>query len=298
MYIPVANVPNNDDTVTLDFTSNVTMSDEKLIEVLSNIDSMSDRDAYKIVNDYYDTILNIIFDNMYVSNMELRRKAIEIFTVPKFIISITQVMYSVTPSHVTRRRLNKMCYDYLVLEGDHHKDEYVSGLLMTLSKTVNRDKIPVLCAVPLSEDLASMLALARYSSEKNVTNVKRLNRVLMIQPMESISEQKIIDIYLALFDHVLPLFTGVMLDVVSPQTLNESSSEIYGLITLATLDIMEELPFADIKKGLVLFDQDRRMQYPDSPLRINLESCSAGDYPRLLKAIDSLKEEGVRISTF
>ena len=192
-------------------------------------------------------------DNMYNTNSDLRKKAIEIFTVPKFIISITQAMYSITPSHVTRRRLNKMCYDYLVLEGEHHKDGYVSGLLMTLSKTVNRDRIPVLCTIPLSEDLASMLSLARYSSEKDVTNVKRLNRVLMVQPLNTITEQKIIDIYLALFDHVLPLFTGVMLDVVSPQTLNEDDAEIYGLITLAILDIMEELPLADIKKGLILF---------------------------------------------
>ena len=289
---------NPTESVTLDFSSNVTMSDEKLIDVLSNIDNMSDREAYKIVSEYYDTILTIIFDNMYNTNSDLRKKAIEIFTVPKFIISITQAMYSITPSHVTRRRLNKMCYDYLVLEGEHHKDGYVSGLLMTLSKTVNRDRIPVLCAIPLSEDLASMLSLARYSSEKDVTNVKRLNRVLMVQPLNTITEQKIIDIYLALFDHVLPLFTGVMLDVVSPQTLNEDDAEIYGLITLAILDIMEELPLADIKKGLILFDQDRKIQYPDSPLRINLESCSEADYPRLLTAIDSLKREGIRISTF
>lgn len=289
---------NSTESVTLDFSSNVTMSDEKLIDVLSNIDNMSDREAYKIVSEYYDTILTIIFDNMYNTNSDLRKKAIEIFTVPKFIISITQAMYSITPSHVTRRRLNKMCYDYLVLEGEHHKDGYVSGLLMTLSKTVNRDRIPVLCTIPLSEDLASMLSLARYSSEKDVTNVKRLNRVLMVQPLNTITEQKIIDIYLALFDHVLPLFTGVMLDVVSPQTLNEDDAEIYGLITLAILDIMEELPLADIKKGLILFDQDRKIQYPDSPLRINLESCSEADYPRLLTAIDSLKREGIRISTF
>ena len=289
---------NPTESVTLDFSSNVTMSDEKLIDVLSNIDNMSDREAYKIVSEYYDTILTIIFDNMYNTNSDLRKKAIEIFTVPKFIISITQAMYSITPSHVTRRRLNKMCYDYLVLEGEHHKDGYVSGLLMTLSKTVNRDKIPVLCTIPLSEDLASMLSLARYSSEKDVTNVKRLNRVLMVQPLNTITEQKIIDIYLALFDHILPLFTGVMLDVVSPQTLNEDDAEIYGLITLAILDIMEELPLADIKKGLILFDQDRKIQYPDSPLRINLESCSEADYPRLLTAIDSLKREGIRISTF
>lgn len=296
MYVPVTNIPNNSQNgVTLDFSSNVTMSDEILIQSLSNINALADRDAYSIIKEYYENVLNIIFDS---PDKNLKTKAINIFTIPKFIIAMTQVMYTINPNHTIRRRLNKMCYDYLVLESDYHKDEYVSGLLMTLSKTVNRDKIPVLCAVPLSEDLASLLALARYSSEKDTTNVKRLNRVLMNQPLDTMSEQKIIDIYLALFDHVLPLFTGVMLDVVSPQTLTESSGEIYGLITLAALDIMEELPMADIRKGLILFDQDRKMQYPDSPLRINLESCSESDYPRLLKAIDALKAEGVYISTF
>lgn len=296
MYVPVTNVPNNSQNgMALDFSSNVMMSDEMLIQSLSNINALADRDAYSIIKEYYENVLNIIFDS---PDKNLKTKAINIFTIPKFIIAMTQVMYTINPNHQVRRRLNKMCYDYLVLESNHHKDEYVSGLLMTLSKTVNRDKIPVLCAVPLSEDLASLLALARYSSEKDTTNVKRLNRVLMNQPLDAMSEQKIIDIYLALFDHVLPLFTGVMLDVVSPQTLTESSGEIYGLITLAALDIIEELPMADIRKGLILFDQDRKMQYPDSPLRINLESCSESDYPRLLKAIDALKAEGVYISTF
>ena len=296
MYVPVTNIPNNSQNgVALDFSSNVMMSDEMLIQSLSNINALADRDAYSIIKEYYENVLNIIFDS---PDKNLKTKAINIFTIPKFIIAMTQVMYTINHNHQVRRRLNKMCYDYLVLESSHHKDEYVSGLLMTLSKTVNRDKIPVLCAVPLSEDLASLLALARYSSEKDTTNVKRLNRVLMNQPLDTMSEQKIIDIYLALFDHVLPLFTGVMLDVVSPQTLTESSGEIYGLITLAALDIIEELPMADIRKGLILFDQDRKMQYPDSPLRINLESCSESDYPRLLKAIDALKAEGVYISTF
>lgn len=296
MYVPVTNIPNNSQNgVALDFSSNVMMSDEMLIQSLSNINALADRDAYSIIKEYYENVLNIIFDS---PDKNLKTKAINIFTIPKFIIAMTQVMYTINPNHQVRRQLNKMCYDYLVLESSHHKDEYVSGLLMTLSKTVNRDKIPVLCAVPLSEDLASLLALARYSSEKDTTNVKRLNRVLMNQPLDTMSEQKIIDIYLALFDHVLPLFTGVMLDVVSPQTLTESSGEIYGLITLAALDIIEELPMADIRKGLILFDQDRKMQYPDSPLRINLESCSESDYPRLLKAIDALKAEGVYISTF
>lgn len=296
LYVPVANIPKNDQPgVTLDFSSNVTLSDEMIIQSLNNIDSMSDRDAYNLIKDYYERILKIIFES---NDKTMKSYAINAFTVPKFIIAMTQVMYTINPNHFVRRRLNKMCYDYLVLESNTHKDEYVSGLLMTLSKTVNRDKIPVLCTVPMSEDLASLLALSRYSSEKDVTNVKRLNRVLMNQPVESMSEQRLVDIYLALFDHVLPLFTGVMLDVVSPQMLNENSEEIYGLITLAALDIMEELPMADIRKGLILFDQDRKVQYPDNPLRINLESCSEADYPRLLKAIDALKNEGIYISTY
>lgn len=296
LSVPVTTMSkDNNPGVTLDFSSNVTLSDEMIVESLNRIDKMSDRDAYGLIKEYYERILRIIFES---NDKSLKSSAINVFTVPKFIISMTQVMYTINPNHFVRRRLNKMCYDYLVLDNDTPKDEYVSGLLMTLSKTVNRDKIPVLCTVPMSEDLASLLALSRYSSEKDVTNVKRLNRVLMNQPIESISEQRLVDIYLALFDHVLPLFTGVMLDVVSPQMLNENSEEIYGLITLAALDIIEELPMADIRKGLMLFDQDRKVQYPDNPLRINLESCSESDYPRLLKAIDALKNEGIYISTF
>ena len=282
-------------SITLDFTSNVILSGELLISKLSNMDYMSDREIYKIVSDYYEFILNEIFTT---TDATMKRYYIDLFTQPKFIIALTQVMYTITPDHTIRRRMNKMSYDYLVMKDSKNKDSYVSGLLMALSKTVNRDKIPKLCSLPLPEDLASLLSLARYSSEKEVTNVKRLNRVLMNQPLESITEQKIVDIYLALFDHILPLFTGVMLDVVSPQTLTPDGLEIYGLITLAALDLMNELPITDIKKGLVLFDEDRKVQYADYPLRINLESCSSEDYSRILQAIDLLKTEGVYISTY
>lgn len=295
MYVPVAQNNKQESSTTLDFSSSVMMTDSVLIRTLSDIDRLSERNIFDIVKNYYQNILNIVFESQDVN---IKTLAINLFTIPKFIIAITQVMYTITPDHVSRRRLNKMCYDYLVLDKNNIKDEYVSGLLMTLSKTVNRDKIPTLCAIPLPEDIASLFALSRYSSEKEIINVRRLNKALMKQSVSVITEQRIIDIYLALFDHVLPLFTGVMLDVISPQSLNENSAEIYGLITLATLDIMEELPLADLRKGLILFDQDRKMRYPDNPLRINLESCSMDDYPRLLKTIDSLRAEGIYISTY
>ena len=276
------------------FASTIVLNRDMLLMELNNIDSKSDQEIYNLVLEYYEDILSDIFEN---NNISKGSEFTYLFTKPKFIIALIQVMYSVTsPSDTIRKRLNKMCYDYLVAKHTD-KDKYVSGLLMQLAKTVNRDKIPKLCALPLPEDLASLLALSRYSSEKEVLNVKRLNRVLMNQPVQSLSEQMIVDIYLALFDHVLALFTGVMLDVVSPQNMTSGTAEIYGLITLAVLDIMNELPIADIKRGLTMFDDDRKIQYPDNSLRINLESFAAEDYPRIYTAMNQLKEEGTYIST-
>lgn len=283
-------------SVTIDFSANVLLTNDMLAEKIKSLDNLSDQDIYILVRDYYDTILTDIFES---KDNNKKSDFIDLFMQPKFIIALTQVMYNIPPENITsqtKRRLNKMSFDYLMID-ENDRDKYISGLLMALSKTVNRDKIPRLCTIPLPEDMASLLALARYSSEKEVLNVKRLNKVLMSQPLTSLSEQKIVDIYLALFEHVLPLFTGVLLDVVSPQNMNSNSSEIYGLITLAMLDIMNELPIADIKTGLVRFEETRQIWYPDSPLRLNLESCSEEDYPRVLCAIDQLKTEGVYIAT-
>lgn len=283
-------------SVTIDFSANVLLTNDMLADKIKSLDNLSDQDIYILVRDYYDTILTDIFES---KDNNKKSDFIDLFMQPKFIIALTQVMYNIPPENITsqtKRRLNKMSFDYLMID-ENDRDKYISGLLMALSKTVNRDKIPRLCTIPLPEDMASLLALARYSSEKEVLNVKRLNKVLMSQPLTSLSEQKIVDIYLALFEHVLPLFTGVLLDVVSPQNMNSNSSEIYGLITLAMLDIMNELPIADIKTGLVRFEETRQIWYPDSPLRLNLESCSEEDYPRVLYAIDQLKTEGVYITT-
>lgn len=281
------------DSIELDFTTqNVVLTPDSLQAKFSLIDTMSDREIYELVKEYYETILTTIFES---NDKLIRRSFIDLFTNAKFILALTQAMYTVTPNDITKKRLNKMCYDYLVIS-EHDSNDYIGGLLMSLAKTINRDKIPLLCAIPLPEDLSSMIALSRYSSEKEVVNVKRLNRVLMNQPVDSISEQQIVNIYLTLFDHVLPLFTGIMLDVESPSNMNQNAMEVYGVITLSILDIMNELPTADIKKGLTLFDEDRRIQYSDKPIRINLESITESDYPRILTAIDQLKSEGIIIS--
>lgn len=275
--------------LTLDLASNMALNPSLLWNKLEQIDSIDDKELFNLLKGYFTDIL----DEIFVSK---NPKFIGLFTNPKFISTLTQVLYNTELPDKYKRRINKMTYDYIILRDN--KDNYVEELLMAMAKTANRDKIPRLCALGIPESIASLLTMSRYSSEKEIVNVRRLNHILMMQPVETMTEQKIVDIYLALFSHVLPLFEGVMFDVVSPQNMNQSEAEIYGLITLAALDLMNELPIVSIKHGLQLFIDDKRILYPDNHLRINLESCSPHDYPRVLTAIDLLKNDGVHIPTF
>lgn len=280
--------------VGLDYSSMVQLTPETLYTKMQNtFKVMSDKDAFNLVKNNYKIILSDIFDK---KERKEGSNFTQYFTDSRFLSIMTQVMYTETPDEKSKRRLNKMCFDYIVLQSKN-KDPYIVDLISALSRTINRDIIPVLCTIPLSESMAATIALSRYSSEKENINVKRLNRVLMNQPLETLSEERIVNIYLKLFDHVLPLFTGVMLDVQSPQNMSSDAEEIYGMITLAMLDIMNELPIGDIKKGLKLFNDDRRILYPDSPLRMNIKCCSETDFPRFVRALDELESEGIIIDT-
>ena len=278
----------------LDYSSMIQMTPETLYTSMHNtFKLMNDKDAFNLVKNNYKIMLSDIFDK---KERKETSNFIKYFTDSRFLSIMTQVMYTETPDEKSKRRLNKMCFDYIVLQSKN-KDQYIVDLISALSRTINRDIIPILCTIPLSESMAATIALSRYSSEKENINIKRLNKVLMNQPLGTLDEEKIVNIYLKLFDHVLPLFTGVMLDVQSPQNMSSDAEEIYGMITLAMLDIMNELPIGDIKKGLKLFNEDRKILYPDSPLRMNLKCCSETDFPRFVRALDELELEGIIIDT-
>lgn len=278
----------------LDYSSMIQMTPETLYTNMQNtFKLMNDKDAFNLVKNNYKIMLSDIFDK---KERKETSNFIKYFTDSRFLSIMTQVMYTETPDEKSKRRLNKMCFDYIVLQSKN-KDQYIVDLISALSRTINRDIIPILCTIPLSESMAATIALSRYSSEKENINIKRLNKVLMNQPLGTLDEEKIVNIYLKLFDHVLPLFTGVMLDVQSPQNMSSDAEEIYGMITLAMLDIMNELPIGDIKKGLKLFNEDRKILYPDSPLRMNLKCCSETDFPRFVRALDELELEGIIIDT-
>ena len=272
----------NTQTITVDFSNMIGGSNIK--SKLSNIDSLTNADIYNIFGTYLNDILDCIFKDK-------DQQLIELFTNARFITIATQAMYNITPTITQRRRLNKLAYDYLILKNDN-KSKEISALMINFSKVVNKDITPRLCGYGLSEDVATMIALARYSSEREITNTKRLNRVIMQQPMKIMTEQMIVDIYCALYTSALDLFEGVMYDIASYQTLNENEKEIYGTITLALLDIINELPMSLIKEVLRCFTNNQQMLHPDSRLRFNIESFCPEDYPRLDECIQWMKNNG------
>lgn len=231
--------------VGFDCTAMLKMTPESLYDKMQNeFKTMSDRDAFNLVKNNYKLILSDIFEKR---DKKEKSGFIKYFTDSRFLSIMTQIVYTENPDEKSRRRINKMCYDYTVLK-TKNKDSYIQDLISALARTINRDIIPILCTVPgISEQTASSIALSRYSSDKENINVKRLNRVLMELSPDALTEESIVSIYLKLFSHILPLFTGVMLDVQSPQNMSNDSEEVYGMITLAMLDIMNELPIADIK---------------------------------------------------
>lgn len=273
--------PNSD--ASLNLASNVALNPELLGQKLAAIDTMSDKELYELVQRYY----SLIFDKIFSGKDE---EFIKLFTNTRFITAATQAFYQIELSYTYRIKANKMVYDYLKLP-EKKRDSYTQSLLIGLSKTINRDKIPLLCGLKIPEDVASLLALARYSSDKETLNVRRLNWIMIHQPAALLTEQMVVDIYLTLFDHITPLFEGIMLDVIPGNELNENAAEVYGTITLAMFDIINELPSGDIEILLDTFATDKQMMYADNSVRVNLESCSPDDYPRLLWVIDKMKRE-------
>lgn len=278
------NVPEK--TITIDFSKNMFISEENIKDYFSDIDNMDDKSIYDLFIKYFNEILDSIF-NLKDAYM------LSLFVNSKFISIATKAAYSLTITDGQRKKCNKLAYDYLIKK--QNRDAEISNLLMSFSKVINKDVTPRLCGLGLTSDLSSLIALSRFSSEKEILNTKRLNKILMRQPPKIMTEQMIVDIYCILYKSALSLFEGCMYDVYSNQNMNDNENEIYGTITLAMLDIINELPKNLIKEVLIRFTDNNKILYQDNNLRFNIESFSPEDYPRLIEVIDQLKSDDIFI---
>lgn len=269
--------------VNVNILQNPVFNLQVLREKLMNINNLTDQQLYDLITNSYDNILSDIFVN---SSPEMQEQYLNIFIHPRFLTILNQVMYKVHLSYDNRIYCNKIIYDYLTMGNG---DQYTKDLLLALAKTVNRDIIPNLVGLGLSEDFATTLAISRFSSKKELVNIKRLNFAICSSSPEIMTEQMIVYIYEKLIGNFTFLFEGTMFDICDYNTVTEDFAEIYSTISLAILTILNNMPSEKIRTVLVSYTGDyNSIMNTNHCVRFSMQSLSM-DYYRIVQVVEYLR---------
>ena len=258
---------------------------------MESIDTMEDDELYNIIKETYPAILEDIFkrrDKDYLIT----------FTTPKFLTTLIRVLQqsaSISCDH--RVYCNKLAYDYMTMGGH---DKYIKELFFSLSKIVNRDVLPGLLGLGIDENLASYLALARYSTMDDKINIMRVNTILINLDPDVVHEDLIIKIYGKLFDRLSVLFETIMFSIVDIEDEDEISEEqekileMNSVINLAILDILDTQPIDIITAVLTSYASDFQLIHKSdtSKIRFSLRRIS-NDYARVRYTVELLESDGI-----
>lgn len=269
--------------VNVNILQNPVFNLQVLKDMLMNINNLTDQQLYDLIMGSYDNILSDIFVN---SSPDIQKHYLSIFIQPRFLTILNQVMYKVQLSYDNRIYCNKIIYDYITMGNG---DQYTKDLLLALAKTVNRDIIPSLIGLGLSEDFATTLAISRFSSKKELVNIKRLNFAICSSDPNIMTEQMIVYIYEKLINNFTFLFEGTMFDLCDYNTVTEEFAEIYSMVSLAVLAILNNMPTDKIRAVLVSYTGDyHSIMNTNHCVRFSMQSLSM-DYYRIIQVVEYLK---------
>ena len=257
---------------------------------IDNIDNMTDVELRHFIERSFTSIMLNVFQGQDASNYV--RKFQDARFLDAF-IDVIQSMKYIDKADVIR--CNTLCYHYLTLP-DNQQDYRIKSRMLRLSSIINRNNLPRLLGLSLSENLASMLLIARYSDIDLNICVKRVDFIIMTQSKELMNERMIEEIFKILynvFEDMERIFTSFMLDV--PPEYDENNSwvtedveEISSTMNLAMLNIIENLPTQIIRRILMNYTEYTALVMKNRPVRFSLRSLS-DDYYRINNMISMLQ---------
>lgn len=254
------------------------------LNYLDRLKAINDKTSEK---DIYDTILASIGVLLSEKTIKGERDLIRsLFTNDRVLLQIGNVVAKTSFTQENRVYLNKIIYS--MLKNKVMNSEYKRSLMMNIARTNNNDLVPKLTSY-VPDQIACTIGVLRYSSFKETTNIQRVNDYLLgaIIPNEK-AEQTIVNIYDICFQKVTYLFECIMLDNKDKSLLTENENEVYGLESLAVLDIIEQMPINFIKEVLEKYYGDLNMIYNNMTPRFSLQSIAKSDYPRIISVDQSL----------
>ena len=264
------------------------------------INDMSDDELMEFIRSTYRTILN----NVFGAN-ETSKKYVNIFQNVRFLDIFIKVTESVINNGLAFKyldsmvvtRINTICYHYITIP-NNMKDDNITVRMIRLADIINRGNKPRLLGLGLSNTLASMLLIARYSDINIEICIKRVNFIIITQNPALMSEKMIEEIIRILYNTYYGEFNKVfiysMFDVTERDEEDESTywvteeiEEVDSTLNLVLLNILEQLPQNMIYTILLEYAQTCELSLSKQPKRFSMQTISS-DYDRIKYAIDMI----------
>lgn len=280
-----------DKKTVIDFSSNPHLNNDVFKSKIGLLNAMSDDEIFALLNVCYPSILEDINSNKF--------EYVKAYINPRFINQFARIIATTEISLSKKKACCRLAYLYHIAKSAN-KNEVIEKLYTILAKFSCRDIVPILCGKGIPEKMSIDLAIARYSSDNETINVRRVNFVIQNGPIDIINTQHIVWIYEVLFDRVTPLFKGTMFDVLDEdeEWVTDDILDIDSMISLAVLEILNNMTLDQIRQVLLDYTGDYESivkgNNNKSKFRFSVVALS-GDYSRVVTVAEGLREEGYNV---
>lgn len=266
----------------------------------ADIDNKSDAEVYEIVDTNYAYLLDMANDynsgrQLTMTEMECAAAIGRILTNCKILLQLNNVIRSKGIDCNRTIYLNKLFITYL---NSNNRNPLTESLMLEIGGVINAAIMNPLLGRGLSDKYVALMCIARNSSYDDILNVKMVNYTMFkTEDTSAFTLQSIVDVYQFLFNtSVTRLFEGTVFDVYAKEFLTSSSlqqQEIYGLQSMAVLEILNSMPMQSIGAVLYAFITDSHLQNGlRRPVRFDV-SCLSADYARILEVVSQMAIQGV-----
>lgn len=261
---------------------------DHFFSLMKNIDTIPDIEVFNAIKNHIDLITERTLSN--------DKAMASVLAHPKFVDCYHKAMSKIPIDYDRTLLANKLSYEY----GMVSHDKTILAKFKDISNLVNAATIQRLTQLGLSVDIASELAICRYSSRTELVNVQRLNLGMCKTCSSDVfTEQMIVWVYEQLFDRISELFIASMFEIYLDKEFNEYSEDfrdIYGNISLAILTILNNMPSTSIQQIIQKYIDRYNPWFEMHKVlpRFSLRSLST-DYERVATIVDKMIKEGYDI---
>ena len=249
-----------------------------IINKINNINNLNDKEIRDIIIRQHSMILNY---DLFLQSNETRMQALYLFTNERFLKNFLEVIRILDLSKHEIICLNKIAYDYYILE---NKDQRIADLLYRLTTEVNGKQVTVLSGI-LGISGAQILAMVRNSSFKIEKCIHRVNTYIIKCNLD-LTVQNIVDIYCFLFERFTDVFIYTMMEPKYNYILNDYHKNLkFDNTSIALLEILNSLTTNDIRKVISDYGFILNMVKPNYPPRFSLKIAI-----RYKRIVDVVKE--------